>query len=276
MPTQSNASPRAQLAITSLNADSAWILEVDGARLLLDPWLGGAAVVLVPPIHRLYLSTPVVAPSDLPAVDAIVISHPFPDHCHPATLRSFPRDVPVYAPAAVRPWVWRLRHFEKVHVIGNRTRGAAATTAGNVDLSWCRARGALDTVHNGLVFRGRSSGTSILYAPHAMLLDGPTIGATDAAIGDRLDVLLCSFNLVDLPGYVGGVANLGPEAAFGLVRRYKPRYVSRTHDSTKKDSGLLARVTRIEPPPDFDGSLAALGVPTEAFALGTGQTWQPS
>ncbi|MGD8376322.1 MAG: MBL fold metallo-hydrolase, partial [Acidobacteriota bacterium] len=90
---------RASLALTSLNGDSSWLVEIDGTRLLLDPWLEGDATVVHPVLHRARLGGTAVPVEDLPAVEALVISHPFADHLNFPTLRKLPRDLPVYAPS---------------------------------------------------------------------------------------------------------------------------------------------------------------------------------
>ena len=51
--TTSRLRPESQspLTLTLLNGDSSWLIEIDGTRLLLDPWLEGAAIIGHPSIH---------------------------------------------------------------------------------------------------------------------------------------------------------------------------------------------------------------------------------
>ncbi len=244
------------LTLTLLNGDSSWKIEVDGTRLLLDPWLEGPAIVGVKALHVARLGTPAVKLEEVLPVDALLVSHPFPDHCNATTLRQLPRDLPAFAPRVVRPFLKAIGRFRKVGEIPNLTRGGAPLVVGNADVAWFRAAAPLDTTHNALVVRGRRSGATVMYCPHAVLLQGPTIEAVERYLGGRLDALLCSFTLLDLPGYLGGVANLGKEAAVALVERLAPRHVLATHDGEKPDSGFIARVEKITRHPDIVSALS--------------------
>lgn len=66
--------------------------EIPGYRLLADPWLSPTAFEGSwehdPPITT--------RPEDLADVDALYISHIHEDHCDPATLKHFRRDIPIF------------------------------------------------------------------------------------------------------------------------------------------------------------------------------------
>jgi L-ascorbate metabolism protein UlaG (beta-lactamase superfamily) len=68
------------------------LIELDGVTLLTDPLLRNRLG------HVRRIAAPV---SDLPHVDAVLISHAHRDHLDVPSLRRVPRDVPVAAPAAV-------------------------------------------------------------------------------------------------------------------------------------------------------------------------------
>lgn len=264
------------LALTLLNGDSSWLIEVDGTRLLLDPWLEGRANVFHPLIHTLRLATPAVRVEDLPPFDALVISHPFADHMSKQTMRKLPRDLPVYTPVVARPWVKVLGGFPKITPLRDCTRGAKPQPVGNLTLAWCRAAAPFDTTHNALIVRGAKSGTTVMYCPHAILLEGPTIAAVERELGGRLDALLCSFNHLYLPGYLGGIANLGAETAASLAARLRARYVFTTHDSEKPDTGFIARRSRMTYCPDFAVPLASRAPDAVPVRPSTGVTWHPA
>jgi L-ascorbate metabolism protein UlaG (beta-lactamase superfamily) len=261
---------------TLLNGDSSWLIEIDGTRILLDPWLEGQAVLVHPALHVARLGAEAVDVGTLPPIDAVVISHPFPDHCNRGTLRRLPPDTPVYTPAVVRPFAKAIGGFRAVHLIPNATRGRGPATAGSVSLFWCRAAAPLDTTHNALIVRGNASGETAMYCPHGLLPDGPTLAAIERVLGGRLDALLCSFTHLDLPGYLGGVANLGTEAAAVMVERLRPRYVMPTHDGEKPDEGFIARVARITRCRDIGAAIAGRAPRTEAVVPVTGHPWTPA
>jgi CMP-N-acetylneuraminate monooxygenase len=69
------------------------LLEYDEQRILFDPWLKGAAYFGA---WKLFPNCE-VNPEKL-NVDAIVITHPHPDHFHPETLGLMDKETPVYFP----------------------------------------------------------------------------------------------------------------------------------------------------------------------------------
>jgi hypothetical protein len=264
------------LQLTLLNGDSSWLIELDGTRILLDPWLDGPATIVHPVVHVAQLGASVVPLRDLPKVDALVISHPFPDHCNRPTLRQLSPDLPVYAPAVVKPFVKAFGGFRNVTALANATRGGKAATAGNVSLYWCRASAPLDTTHNALILRGTVSGATVMYCPHGLIDGGPTLKAVERVLAGRLDAFLCSFTRLDLPGYLGGIANLGTDAAAAMVGRLAPRYVLATHDGDKPDQGFIARVGRITRCPDIAAAIVSHAARTAAVVPSTGQAWRPA
>ncbi|MGW4206096.1 MBL fold metallo-hydrolase [Streptomyces sp. NPDC004726] len=87
---------------------ASWVLSVGGLTVLTDPvW------------SRRIFGTPArITPvgvrwEDLPAVDAVVISHNHFDHLDAPTLKRLPRHTPVFAPAGLGRW-FRRRRFTTV------------------------------------------------------------------------------------------------------------------------------------------------------------------
>ena len=266
--------PETPLRLTLLNGDSSWLIELDGTRLLLDPWLEGDAVLLFPAFHVTHASAHAVRTEDLGKVDALVISHPFADHLSPTTLRKLPRDLPAFTPAVVKPFLKWLGGMRRVTTIPNATRGGEPVAFRSVRLSWCRAAAPLDTTHNALILRGAESGATVMYCPHGILLEGPTLAAVERVLAGRLDALLCSFTHLDLPGYLGGVANLGAEAGAALTARLSPRFLLATHDAEKPDSGFVSRVEKITRCPHNARARAGRAARTVPVSPRTGEPWQ--
>ena len=249
------------------------MVEIDGTRILLDPWLLGPAIVGHPVVHRARLVAPAVPPEDVPPVDALVISHPFPDHCNRTTLRKLSRDLPAFTPTVAWPFVKALGRFRKVTALGNCAGRGHPVSAGRVSVAWFRAAAVLDTTHNALVLRGREGGATLVYAPHGLPVAGPATDALERYLAGRLDALLCTFSLVDLPAHLGGVANLGVDAAIALIERLRPRFVVPTHDGDKPDTGFIARATRTTRCRDVVAAVARR-VPAAVVVLPvTGQPW---
>jgi L-ascorbate metabolism protein UlaG (beta-lactamase superfamily) len=79
-----------------------FVLRFGGACVLTDPVWSQR----IPGVPR-RLTPPGVAWSELPAVDAVVISHNHYDHLDAPTVRRLPRSTPILAPAGVGRWLRR-------------------------------------------------------------------------------------------------------------------------------------------------------------------------
>lgn len=263
------------MKLTRLNADSAWLFEIDGTRLLVDPWLDGPAIVGLPAIHRATLGGPAVPIGEVPPAHALLLSHPYPDHTQAATLACLPKDLPVLASPIAGFFAARHGGFREVRRLGDRTFGEPATVFGRISIAYCRA-GRLAPTHNVYVLKGLDSGETLLYSVHGMRLAGPQLAAVEAEIGPRLDVLVCSFTHLDLPFYLGGVANLGEAAALDLVDRFRPRWVLQTHDGEKPDTGFISKVAKITRCADVPAALLRCGLLARHAAPPVGEAWTPA
>lgn len=78
------------------------LLEVAGRRILTDPNFDTALGRFLPRV-----SPPGIAIDQLPALDALLLTHAHADHLSFASLDRLPRDVPLFAPPAVARWLAR-------------------------------------------------------------------------------------------------------------------------------------------------------------------------
>ena len=72
---------------------NSWLLEIDGLRVLVDPWLCGS---LVFPPGSWFLKG--VLPQQFPIpsqLDLLLLTQGLPDHAHPETLKELPKSLPV-------------------------------------------------------------------------------------------------------------------------------------------------------------------------------------
>ena len=76
------------------------LIETGGQRLLTDPNFDNALGFFLPRV-----TAPGIALTDLPALDAILLTHAHADHLSFRSLNQLPRTVPIFAPPAVATWL---------------------------------------------------------------------------------------------------------------------------------------------------------------------------
>lgn len=79
------------------------LIEIAGRRLLTDPNFDDTLGRFLPRV-----SQPGIALSDLPALDAILLTHAHADHLSFRSLDRLPHDIPLFAPPAIAAWLIRL------------------------------------------------------------------------------------------------------------------------------------------------------------------------
>lgn len=110
------------------------LIEIDGVRVLTDPNFEDTLGGFLPRV-----SPPGIPIEELPALDAVLITHAHADHLSFKALDVLPRAVPVYAPPVIAKWLHE-RGYRDVNALAPnesvRTRGlhihaAAARHKGN-------------------------------------------------------------------------------------------------------------------------------------------------
>jgi L-ascorbate metabolism protein UlaG (beta-lactamase superfamily) len=110
------------------------LLELGGARFLTDPNFDSKLGRILPRV-----SAPGIALDQLPALDAILLTHAHADHLSFDSIERLPRTIPLFAPPVVAKWLRRLGHShavdfapgESVHIRDVTIRAASATHRGN-------------------------------------------------------------------------------------------------------------------------------------------------
>ena len=87
------------------------LIEVGGARILTDPNFESKLGRILPRV-----TAPGLAIEQLPALDAMLLTHAHADHLSFASLDRLPRDVPLYAPPVIAAWLRRKGYAHAVPI----------------------------------------------------------------------------------------------------------------------------------------------------------------
>lgn len=224
-------------AALRLNLDASWVLRAGPTRLVFDPWLVGDGVAGGRWFSVQTLQGPVVSPCDVGEVDAVVLSQGFADHAHAETLSRLP-GVPRLLTVPEASGVAR-RALPAAHVSVLPRWGEAPAVVGALRLwrfsaPWWRP----PRYHAVLVVD--DAGRAVLHAPHGV----PWAEVGAAVAGLEVALVATSRKRLDLPFWLGGAPQPGPEAAATLVDATRPRCRMVIHDGPKLGRGLVARWLR--------------------------------
>jgi L-ascorbate metabolism protein UlaG (beta-lactamase superfamily) len=211
------------MKITKLNADSSWLWEINGLKVLVDPWFSESQVDFHPRFSTQYHLDKQPEVFELPRPDFIFISHPFTDHCDQESLVKFSSDIPVICLPVIQRKMKKWKHFKQF----------IALSEAPFQIEKISKTGLLDLVHHAyLISDGRST---MCYAPH---------GTRKIVKQKEASVLLATVTTYKLPFYLGGTVNLGLNKALQLAEKMNVKIVISTHDEQKKQAGIVARLSK--------------------------------
>jgi len=189
------------------------------------------------------------------AIDAVVISHEFSDHCHKETLLEVHPSVPVFAIREAAKLIRKWKHFQTIVVI------EAFATNGNADWrsttqsplpNWIGISRLLQTddvlnFHSAIMITfsdpsQKASAEAIIYTPHGISSGDLNLLSTAKPPITTLAFLHGLHNV--RVGTAGGrtalQTNLGAYNGLKAQRLLKARYWISTHDEVKTGSGLVS------------------------------------
>lgn len=207
-----------------LNDDCSWLWEIDGLKVVVDPWFSPSQVDGHPLFSEQFHITQQPLVSDLPRPDYLFISNPFTDHCNKETLLQFDRSIPVIAKRSILKKISAWKHFNQLIALENAP----------VRITEYRPGYFLDLVHSAYLIEGEEG--NILFAPHgAKRKDLP-----------KADILITTTTRYHLPFWLGGTVNLGREQAEQLYKQCEAKLFLATHDERKIGKGLVEKFAKKE------------------------------
>ena len=210
------------MQITKINEDSTWLLQIDGLKVLIDPWLSPSQIDFHPWFSRQFHNQPQVAIETLPQPDFIFISHPFTDHCNKETLLQFAADTPIVALPPILKKIQKWQHFNTLLSLDEAP----------FTLRQLKTKRAL--VHKA--FQISSKEKSLIYAPHGAVLSEDS----------HANVLITTTLSYRLPFFIGGTINMGLQKALVLKEKIGASYLLATHDEQKRAEGFVSKVASVK------------------------------
>jgi len=231
------------IKVQRLTMDTSWWIEMNGTRLLVDPWLVGPEIDGFKWLNIQWHTTEPVAISGLPEYDYIIISQSYEDHCHLDTLKLLPKDKPILAtPKAYKRLV---KVFPKRNILLIKKAGTGGLTkAGGVELGFMHPGNRLDPVYFSLLLSD-GFGRSVFYSPHGFKLSSDQM----AFVNDfKVDALFTTFTHFVLPKFMGGHVNPGMKNVDYLLDVFEPKHLINTHDEEKEAKGLVSELAKVTYP----------------------------
>ena len=234
-----------------------------GTWLLTDPALRARIGVRVGPtltVGPRRLVRPALTTRELPALDAVLVSHAHMDHCDLGTLRQLPRATHAIVQRGNRDLVRRFR------------RASALAWGESVEVGGARIE-AIEVNHWGarkLTDKHRGYGGFLIEKRGRALVFGGDTAYTRAfaRLRERADIVLAMLPIGAYDPYIFAHAN--PEQAWAMSREMGARYILPMHHSTFR----LSREPADEP---IRRMLAVAGRERWRVALTqVGETWRLS
>ncbi len=203
-----------------LNDDCSWLWELNGLKVMVDPWFTPSQI----DGHRLFSEqfhqTPQPSVSNLPPIDYLFISNPFTDHCNKETLIQFDSSIPLIAKESILKKIKKWNHFKQLIPLQDAP----------FLIKEYKPSGIFDLVHSAYLFEVKER--TILFAPH---------GAKAINI-PKADVLFSTTTRYHLPFWLGGTVNLGIKHAELLHQKCEAKLFLSTHDEKKVGKGLVEKL----------------------------------
>ncbi|MEL6930912.1 MAG: MBL fold metallo-hydrolase [Cyanobacteria bacterium J06600_6] len=238
---------------------NSWLIELDGQRILLDPWLVGK---LTFGNQAWLFEGQKKNPQPIPEnIDLILLSQGLEDHAHPPTLKQLDKKISVVAsPNAAK--VVREFGYENITVLEHQ----ASHQLEQVTIKAVPGSPIGPTlVENGYIISGLESGKNIYYEPH---------GYHSEAIKAETDIDVIITPLIDLKLPLLGAVIKGQSTALEICQKLHPQVILSTAAGGDVDfKGLITSILSADGTvEDFNRLLAQNDLTTKAIDPQSGET----
>lgn len=245
--------------LTYLDSNS-WLIEIDGQRILLDPWLvGDLTFSNTEWLFRGKKNNPQPIPEN---IDLILLSQGLEDHAHPPTLKELDKEIPVVASPNAAKVVKELGYKE----ITTLDHAESFELGGKVVIRAVPGSPIGPTLtENGYIIKGLESDKSIYYEPHGYHDDSLKEAAP-------IDVIITPIINLKLP-LLGAVIK-GQKTALQVCKWLNPQVILSTAAGGDIDfQGLLISILKADGTvEEFSELLRQSNLSTKAVDPQSGET----
>ncbi|MEL6495983.1 MAG: MBL fold metallo-hydrolase [Cyanobacteria bacterium J06623_7] len=246
------------MKLTYLDSNS-WLIDMDGMRILLDPWLVGK--LTFGKQNWLFEGTK-NNPQPIPEnIDLILLSQGLEDHAHPPTLEKLDRHIPVVAsPNAAK--VVRELGYQTI----NELEHHQSLKLGQIEIKAVPGSPIGPTlVENGYIITGLDSGKNIYYEPHGYHAESLPESAP-------VDVIITPLINLKLP-LLGAVIK-GQKSALKVCKQLNPQVILSTAAGGDIDfKGVITSILSAEGSvEEFNQLLQQSNLTTKAIDPQSGET----
>jgi L-ascorbate metabolism protein UlaG (beta-lactamase superfamily) len=238
-----------RIFLQRLNNDSAVAVWDSAECIVIDPWISGPQIDLAPWFSKQNLQEYLPGlPSDYSGKFHVLITHPFTDHNHSESQKM------IASKTLTTHRLYKLKSGDEALVVAG----------------FSIRRYGKSLLHSLFEIMHISSGKRILISPHGFKPE-----RNSGLPMPNADVWLTTSQRYDLPWYMGGTINLGPEALLKLATLIEPKRIIEIHQANKIAAGLVARLAKIKPAQfsELQKSLSGLPKPSELLSLPPGKTY---
>jgi hypothetical protein len=215
--------------------DSSFQLQWGQTSIVIDPWLVGSEI----DGHRwLNEQWHITAPVPVAEIELshLLISQPYSDHCHKATISELQYDQVI----GVKPALKRLKrelNIPDIKEIPDVLQGWLALEG--LKIAKLSPNRMIDPIYHAIIIA--QGDEAIFYAPHGFEL----LPAQLAAIKHlSIKLLITTYTYFKIPALLGGLVNTGIEGVEKLAGQLQPTQIINAHDEQKKGRGLIIKLAK--------------------------------
>ena len=239
---------------------NSWLIEIDGTRILLDPWLVGD--LTFGNASWFFRGIKKKAHAIPENIDVILLSQGLEDHAHIPTLRELDRNIPVVASPNAKKVVQNLGYSTIISI----AHGESYKFKDRVEIKAIKGSPIGPTlIENGYIIKGLESGKTLYYEPHGH-------HSQEIKTTESIDVVIAPIVNLNLP--LIGPFIRGQKYALELCQAIKPQFIlSTAAGGDVSYEGFLAAILKAEGTvAEFNDLLKQKGLSTIAIDPQSGKS----